>query len=97
MIDIESEQLLSLSEATKHVPGRPHISTLWRWATKPNRYGVILETVVSGGKRLTSREAIKRCVEATTAAANGTTVKPSTTKQRDRIANAERELDHFGV
>ena len=97
MIDIDLETVIPLTEATKHYPGHPHVSTLWRQCTRANRYGITLETIVCGGKRMTSLEAIKRYFAANTAAANGTTVKPSTTKQRDRIANAERELDHFGV
>ncbi len=62
-IDIENEQLLTLTEATKVLPrlnGRqPAISTLWRWCRKGVR-GVRLEYVRIGRNIATSREALGR-------------------------------------
>ena len=31
---IDRDDLLTLSEAARRLPGRPHRSTLWRWARK---------------------------------------------------------------
>ena len=73
MIDISEEKLVSLADAAKTLPGRPHVSTIWRWHTRGIR-GIRLETVVVGGRRFTSRESLQRFAEATTAAADGAPV-----------------------
>ena len=62
MIDIDSEQLLTLAEAAREVPGRRHAGTLSRWWRKAV-HGVRLETVLVGGRRFTSLEAIRRFIE----------------------------------
>jgi len=49
MIDITTETLLSLLDAAKQLPGRPHVSTLYRWRIRGVR-GVRLETVLVGGR-----------------------------------------------
>jgi len=65
MIDLlEDSDLLTLREASKILPcGRngkkPHISTLWRWATH-GLHGVKLETVRRGGTVYTSCAALRR-------------------------------------
>ena len=63
MIDIQSETLLSLTDATKALPRidgkRPHISTLWRWCRKGLR-GVRLEYVRVGHRVCTSQAALSR-------------------------------------
>ena len=43
---------LTLSQAAKTLPGRPHVSTLWRWATRGVRDRK-LQTVLRGGRRFT--------------------------------------------
>ena len=57
MVDIFGEQYLTPTEATKLVPGRPCLETLWRWQTIGCR-GVKLESIRLGGKRLISRRAV---------------------------------------
>jgi hypothetical protein len=60
--------------------------------------GVRLETVMIGGIRYTSCEALERFVAATTAAANGTTPPVRTSRQRQRdFAAAEKELTDSGI
>jgi hypothetical protein len=61
-----NEHLISTTQATREVPGRPHVSTVWRWINRGVR-GVKLETVMVGGRRFTSREAIARFNERITA------------------------------
>jgi len=61
MIDINVEHTLPLNEAAKVVPGRPHTATIWRWWRRGVK-GVKLETVVVGGRRFTSVEAIQRFI-----------------------------------
>ena len=93
-----NESLLSLKAASKLLPGNPHVATLWRWAQKGCR-GAKLETVLVGGIRYTSREALDRFIVATTAAADGTpTPIIATPKQRQRqIDAAKRELAEAGI
>jgi hypothetical protein len=69
-IDLEHESLISLAAAAKILPGRPSIPTLWRWRSR-GVGGVRLETVVIGGRRYTSHEAIAKFIAGTTAARDG--------------------------
>lgn len=87
-----TETLVSPAKATHHAPGRPHISTIWRWMTKGSR-GVFLESVVCAGRRYTSVEAIDRFIAATNAAANGEPPPVRTPRQRElAIQRAGRDL-----
>ena len=66
MIDISSEELISLNEAAAILPRRRAgrkcaVSTLHRWRLKGIK-GVCLETVKIGGVRMTSREALERFI-----------------------------------
>jgi len=63
MIDIVNEHLCRLIEAPYEIPSKPHLSTVVRW-TRQGVKGVRLETVVFGGRRFTSREAIQRFIQA---------------------------------
>ena len=47
------EELLSLAEASRLLPNRPHVSTLWRWCRRGVK-GVRLQTVIVGGRRYTT-------------------------------------------
>ncbi|MBW7866548.1 MAG: DUF1580 domain-containing protein [Candidatus Hydrogenedentes bacterium] len=51
------ECLIPLTEAAKRLPGRPALSTVWRWATK-GQNGIRLETRRYGRKWFTSAEAL---------------------------------------
>ena len=74
MIDIQSETLLRLRKvpdwAEKNLGQRVHISTVHRWRLRGVR-GVKLETVLIGGSRCTSEEALYRLFAESTAAADG--------------------------
>jgi hypothetical protein len=92
-IEISSETLLSLTEAASLLPGRPHLSSLHRWRLRGVR-GVKLETVLVGGRRFTSHEALERCAARATAAADGTSSPIRTPRQRRRdVEQAEREME----
>lgn len=60
---LENETLIALTDACKLLPSRNgkriHYSTVYRWATKGAR-GRVLETILVGGIRYTSREALQR-------------------------------------
>lgn len=64
-IDIDLENLVPFSDARTAFPGdkRLSLATLHRWRIKGVR-GVRLETVLIGGLRYTSREAISRFIAA---------------------------------
>jgi hypothetical protein len=67
------EKLLPLSELAKLIPardGRPiRVGTVRQWTLRGVR-GVRLEAVRVGGRKMVSREALRRFVEATTLAAS---------------------------
>ncbi len=74
MLITMNEQLLTFPEALQHPllrkrrKGRSIVpSTLWRWHARGVR-GVKLETVLVGGMRMTSEEALARFCEAVTKA-----------------------------
>ncbi len=102
MIDIQTEQVVSLTEAAKSkcLPRRrqgkrPHVATLFRWATVGVR-GVVLETIQCGGTRCTSLEALQRFFDRCTDPA--ASAKTRTTKARQReMVRAERELNAAGI
>jgi hypothetical protein len=93
-IDVEREKLITLSQAANQVPwGKVDPSTPWRWAR--GRRGVKLETVLCGGRRYTSREALLRFFAATSktvsqASASPATV-PMTAAPRRRASEASTE------
>lgn len=92
MITWNSERLISLTEAAKVLPGRPHISSIFRWISTGAK-GIKLETIVCAGRRFTSLEAIERFIAATTAAAAGEPPPSRTPRQRERaIEEAERKI-----
>jgi hypothetical protein len=94
MIDIQSEQLLTLADAAKLLPDRPSVCTLWRWRTRGAR-GRKLESIALSGKVYTSVEALQRF-----AAQQGGGSKPTlrSPAARERaIRTAEAELAKAGI
>jgi hypothetical protein len=104
MIDPLNDTLVSLTDAAKLLPGRPSVHLLWRWRTAGVR-NVKLETVLIGGKRYTSTEAIQAFVRRTTAAADGDSESDNpksrghrTTRQAGREHTAaKKELQETGL
>ena len=102
-IEIRSEQLIPLQQLPSALPRNPttgrkvHMATIWRWVQRGCR-GVRLETVLVGGVRYTSEEALQRFVERTTASADGTLPTSSTPSTRRRAhERACSELDGAGI
>jgi len=101
-IDIANEEVVTLNKATEYVPkrGRPkkvHVSTIYRWAL-PGIRGVRLETIMVGGTRCTSVEALLRFFERLTAATDGKPVPSSDSRHRQaQVRAAERELEAAGI
>ena len=100
MIDLKTEEVLTLTEAARRLPRRrrgkrPHVATLYRWVQQGVR-GVKLEAIQVGGTLCTSLEALQRFCERCTDPSS----RPpsSTSKSREReIKKAERELDAAGI
>ena len=103
MIDIASEQLLTIKEAASCRPpgrkGRPtHFTTVYRWI-KAGVQGVKLEAIPIGGSLYTSREAIQRFADrlmAGRAVASVTIQATSPVSRRRASQTADRELDRLG-
>jgi hypothetical protein len=104
MIDINCEEVLSLSDAAKVLPARragkkPHVSCLYRWSVGGCR-GVQLESVQIGGTRCTSREALARFFDRLSGKpGDGSEAAPPSKPARytKRVEAAERELDQMGI
>ena len=84
MIDISQEKLKTLTEAAKDLPRRRSnrptaISTVYRWSTKGLR-GHKLETILIGGVRFTSSEALERFFRSVT---SGVSSPPSRRRESD--------------
>lgn len=101
MIDIQTEEVVSLAEAAKSkcLPRRrkgkrPHVATLFRWTTVGVR-GVVLEALQCGGTRCTSFEALQRFFERLSGTDAVQTV-PTRSRQQ-QIAQAEDELKEAGI
>jgi hypothetical protein len=96
MIEVHTEHLLNLRQAAASLPTRPNLSTIFRWMQRGCR-GIRLETILIGGTRHTSTEALQRFFEATTAAADGQPIPSRTNRRRDTdVATAEKELAKAG-
>ena len=106
-IDIRSEEIFPLTAATKlrcfanrRGGKRINVSTLWRWATT-GVHGVKLETIMAGGSRVTSLEAVERFSQLTLQAEGEHVATPQsphmTAVRRREIEAAERRLAKAGV
>jgi len=96
-IDLSTETVFPVTEAPKHIPGRPSQASVWRWVLN-GVGGVKLESILIGGKRFTSAESIQRFCDRRTTAADGDATPVRTSKQRDKAIRAvERELAEAGI
>jgi hypothetical protein len=106
-IDLRNEEVLSLAEVTKLAcfqrrrgGKRLNVATVWRWCSTGVK-GVVLETVMLGGTRATSVEAVERFVDTLTIQQAHQRPAPQptrTTAQRTKaIEAAERRLAAAGI
>jgi hypothetical protein len=94
MIDITTEQLLTMPEVAALLPGRPSLCQIWRWRTKGVR-GRKLETVIIGGRPYTSRAAVARFCEQR-GGSDAPAMRMSAAREK-AIAAAEKELAEAGI
>jgi hypothetical protein len=86
-----------IAEIRKLLPGAPHISTIHRWMLRGVR-GIKLETVLIGGRRYVSDEALNEFLRLINA--NDTSTGPASSVTVDTTSNlrqAEAVLDREGV
>jgi hypothetical protein len=96
-IDLQSESLLSLQQSRTAFPGgkRLSLATLHRWRLKGVR-GTRLETILIGGQRYTSTEAIGRFIAAQNASDSPVpTISPD--QRRRQAEAAQRALAESGI
>jgi len=98
-IDLRTEAVISFPDAAKVLPAasRPSYATFWRWWRRGVR-GVKLETLLIGGKRYTTAEAMQRFVAALSAPDSSRCPLRSTPVRRDRSQiSIEAKLRGEGV
>ena len=103
MINIQSETLIQFRDVPawtkKNLGNRVSPSTIQRWRLRGAR-GVKLESILAGGTRYTSVEALNRFFNASTAAAEGGAVKAADAaggKAPERISASQAYLESQGV
>ena len=85
-----NENLIRIAEVPKHLPGRPDVSTVYRWLNQGR-----LESLMIGGRRWTSTEAIQRFVNRSTSGA--ATPSDVSKRRRQEIEKAEAKLKASGI
>ncbi len=96
-IDFDSENIITLAEACRRVPpDGVSTATMARWIQRGVR-GVKLETIVIGGRRLTSVESLSRFFAAQNAADVPAAPTITATQRRRQSEAARSELEKMGV
>ncbi len=97
MSAIMDQDLISIKQAAKLIPTRPHIATIWRWIEHGCR-GHKLQSWLVGGQRFTSRDAIEDFFAKLNPETAQTPIPTSTPKKRQReIDRAEKDLAEMGL
>lgn len=86
----QSNGWLTLAEAARLTPGRPHLATLRRWVTRGVR-GHVLESRLIGGKRLTSHEALQNFFAAINQQPSIQSERTATTLHKEALADLAAE------
>ena len=105
---IDRDDLLTLTEAAKRLPGRPHRSTLWRWARKgielPDGSRVHLRVRRLGRWTLVAPEDIDSFSAALTEADDHRHQQPQhevrtarAPRRSNRAERAQREAEELGI
>lgn len=96
MVDTQTETVITFTDAAHVIPGRPHVSQVYRWAQR-GLQGVKLEWIQIGGTRCTSLQALQRFFVALTAARSGQPLPSSTPRARQQhVDQAVSELVSAG-
>jgi hypothetical protein len=95
-IDINSDHLLTLAEASRLLRGRPAVQTLARWCHKGCR-GVRLSSCLIGGKRFVSREGLQQFADTLSEAVEGNSLLDSPAAKRRVSVKSSQILDEAGI
>ena len=95
MIDPSTEFLIHFQQAGRAVPSNPSLCALHRWRLSGVR-GVKLETLLIGGKRFTSTEAIARFIAAQNRDESPTQTLTAS-QRRTQAETANRVLQEAGI
>lgn len=96
-INPTTESLLTVTQASQQIPGRPHVATVWRWILK-GLNGIKLGSVKVGGRRYTSAEAIESFIADSNAGNSSIdSSNHDSTRREQSIARAESELARDGI
>ena len=85
-----AETLIPINAVPKRLPGRPHISTVYRWMNSGK-----LESLMIGGRRWTSVEAISRFV--TNSTSDAATPSEVSERRKREIEQAKAKLKGAGI
>ena len=97
MIDTENETLLTPAQACKEFPGGISLPTVWRYMGPKGVRGARLESLVCGGKRWTSKEAICRFILAQNADEQPAPAAITPAQRRRQSEAARAELERAGI
>jgi hypothetical protein len=108
MVDVFSENLLSLAQVAKLLPpgrqGRPvNFSTIYRWIftgiKSPTGERVKLGSIRLGGRYLVSRESLQRFIDALSARPGADATEPIRTPSARKKASevAKKKLEKLGI
>lgn len=89
----DADEFISISEACKLIPGRPHMATVFRW-TLNGVGGVRLESAKVGGRRFVTRAALEDFI-ARLSAPQSNHVSGIDAESQARAEAAGRELDRL--
>lgn len=96
-IDIHTEELLELNKVPadlEHRTGkRLNVATIYRWASR-GIAGIQLETILVGGNRFTSAQALNRFFTQSTLAKQGKLSKATTEGIRRAKAIRQKQVEH---
>lgn len=73
-----------------------NVATIWRWCTKGVR-GVRLESLVIGGRRVTTEEAFERFIAATNPEASATATPTARHEAKKAVIAAKARLEKAGI
>jgi hypothetical protein len=96
MIDLETADLITLRDAAKLVPGRPHVSTLVRWS-RGLKCGRRLVLVKIGGRLFTSRKLLREFLAMPTNDPIAVVRTEVSRNRQEQLARIDRQLTKEGL
>ena len=94
---VADARYITLKEASRLIPGRPHLNTIRRWCSKRGCGGIVLESWRFGNRRVTSLAAIDKFFEKTSGVSHRLSKSNPERSLSARHKAAEAELDDMGV